>query len=99
MIELPESPEQMPMEVVKALTAIGENLRILLYVHSMKKVRYYQILDHMECNEDNLKKRLNDLQNGNLLINYYEKKSPEPWYSTTDIFEKMITSAYEIVYD
>ena len=51
MIELPESPEQMPMEVVSALTAIGENLRILLYVHSMKKARYYQILDHMECDE------------------------------------------------
>lgn len=101
-IILTEYSDKLPEEVQDLLLGFSspENLGLLIALTEHGKMSFNEMKQKFKLNSSSLTHRLNILQNGNLIKNFYEKTDGRgfSYYNVTDVFEQILDSVYEILH-
>ena len=94
--------EKLPKEVTDLVLGLSdpENIGLLTALTEHEKMSFDEMKEEFKLDSDNLTRRLNTLQNANLIRNFYEKSegSSTSLYSVTDIFKQVVDSVYSALY-
>ena len=101
-IILTEYANKLPEEVKDLLLGFSspENLGLLAALMERGKMSFNEMKQEFKLSSSSLTNRLNVLQNGNLVKNFYEKTDGRgfSYYDVTDVFQQIFGSVYEILY-
>ena len=93
---------EMPDEARLLLKGLSDesSLGIIIALLKNGKMSFNEMKEEFELSSSSLTNRLNELQDGNLITNFYEKTTQKnfSYYDVTDIPEKIFDSVYEIIY-
>jgi len=92
----------MPEEIRLLLKGISDekNLGLLIALLKHGKMSFNEIKEKFQFSPSSLTNRLNELQDGNLVRNFYEKSGKKgfSYYDVTDIPELVFDSLFDIMY-
>ena len=101
-IILTEYANKLPEEVKDLLLGFSspENLGLLAALMEHGKMSFNEMKQEFKLSSSSLTNRLNVLQNGNLVKNFYEKTDGRgfSYYDVTDVFQQIFGSVYEILH-
>ncbi len=94
--------EEVPEEIRFLLSGLSDdkNLGIIVALLKKGKMTFNEMKEQFQLSPSSLSNRLNVLQDGNLIKNFYEKTGQRgfSYYDVTDFPELIFNSIYEIMY-
>ena len=99
---LSQYSNEIPEEIRLLLKGFSDEKNLGLVVALLKdgKMTFNEIKEKFQFSSSSLSNRLNELQDGNLIKNFYEKSGSRgfSYYDVTDIPELIFDSLFEIMY-
>jgi len=101
-LSIKDYANEVPEEIRWLLKGFADDNSLGLLIALMKngKMSFNEIKEQFDLSPSSLTKKLNVLQDGNLIQNFYEKTDGRSfsYYDVTDIPEQIFDSIYEILY-